>query len=270
MRTIHDATLKATVVLDDAGEVRAINHLDEYREMHPRRGRDAAAAYVRDIAGNVNIAPAALRNLEQRVSYLDPRTQEVEYRLSEEKTFFDSTTYAYCQTLLNTPVWAAGVSATVKHAPARVVAASSTSARGIDAKMPSAAALERYRRLFATGEKAPDPQSRPAAGRPQVTAVAASSLLTDILGKTALAAHGRNDAETTPRLIRGRFFVYRYEAAARTKDHPRQRSEHDAEPDDDQPLCGASAMATASTTPGMRSPTQPTPSTRSVTRAIGT
>jgi hypothetical protein len=104
MRTIYDPSLKATVTLDDAGRVRGINHLDEYREIGDLRGREAATAYVRDIAGNLNIAPEALRSLEQHVSYLDPQPQEVEYRFSEEKASFDSATYAYYQTYLNTPV----------------------------------------------------------------------------------------------------------------------------------------------------------------------
>jgi hypothetical protein len=30
---MYDPTLKATVTLDEAGRLRAINHLDEYREM---------------------------------------------------------------------------------------------------------------------------------------------------------------------------------------------------------------------------------------------
>lgn len=118
MRTVHDPSLKATVTLDDAGQVRGINHLDEYREIEHASGREAASAYVRDIAGKLNIAPESLHNLEQPVSFLDPQPQEVEYRFSEEKPAFDSTTYAYYQTYLNTPVWAAGVTATVKHAPA--------------------------------------------------------------------------------------------------------------------------------------------------------
>ena len=44
MRTIYDASLKATVTLDDSGQIRGINHLDEYREVEhlPRsRGRSS-------------------------------------------------------------------------------------------------------------------------------------------------------------------------------------------------------------------------------------
>jgi len=243
MRTIYDPSLKATVILDDSGQVRGINYLEEYREIEHLRGRGAAAAYFREIAGKLNITPEALRSLEQCVSYLDPQAQDVEYRFSEEKALFDSATYAYYQTYLNTPVWAAGVTATVKQAPARVVAATDTSERGIDAKMPSTEAIERYLRLFATGEKVDGPPSRPTAKRPKEPDVAGSDLLADILGKAAKASKGLDDRQTTPRLIRGRFFVYRYDLAKRTHDHPHPKPDTQvpqpgAMQDVDQPLCG--------------------------------
>lgn len=59
MKRIYDPTLKATVTLDDAGHIRGTNHLDEYREIEPLRGREAAAACVRDIAGNLDITTIA-------------------------------------------------------------------------------------------------------------------------------------------------------------------------------------------------------------------
>ncbi len=243
MRTIYDPSLKATVTLDESGEIRGINHLDEYREIEHRSGHEAATTYVRDIAGNLNIAPEALRSLEQRVSYLDPQPQDVEYRFSEEKAFFDSATYAYYQTYLNAPVWAAGVTVTVKQGPARIVAATNTSEHGIDAKMPSTEAIERYRRLFATGEKVDCPPSQPTAKGPKAPDIADSDVLADILGKPAKASKGPDDRQTTPRLIRGRFFVYRYDPKERSADHPHpmpstQVLEQGATQDFDQPLCG--------------------------------
>ena len=171
MKTIYDPTLKANVTLDDTGHIRGINHLDEYREIEHVRGRDAAAAYVRDIAGKLNIAQESLRSLEQPVTYHDPQEKDVEYRFSEEKASFDSATYAYYQTYLNVPVWAAGVTATVKQAPERVVAATNTSEHGIDAKMPPAEAIERYRRLFSTAEKVDVTPGRPAGRRTGAPAV---------------------------------------------------------------------------------------------------
>jgi hypothetical protein len=224
MRTNYDAGLKATVTIDDSGQLRGINHLDEYREIENLRGRAAAAAYVRDIAGRLDIAPEALHRLDEAVSYIEPREQEIQYRFSEEKTLFDSTTYAYCQTWLNTPVWAAGVTATIKQAPARVVAATNTSERDIDAKLPPAGAIKRYRALFAAG-------------------AAATELLAEIVGKSGKASKKSKESQQSPRLIRGRFFVYRYDVARRTEDHahpahPGDAPRAGAAQDDDQPMCG--------------------------------
>lgn len=244
MPTIYDPSLKATVTLDDTGQVRGINHLDEYREIEHHSGREAATAYVRDIAGKLNIAPEALRSLEQRVSYLDPQPQDVEYRFSEENASFDSATYAFYQTYLNTPVWAAGITATIKQAPARVVAATNTSERGIDAELPSADAIDRYRRLFASGEKVEGQRPRATAERLEAPDITGANLLAEILGEAGYAATGPNDSrQTAPRLIRGRFFVYRYDPAKRTEDRPRPKPDPQVpQPgvtqDFDQPLCG--------------------------------
>jgi len=243
MKIIYDPTLKANVILDDAGHVRGINHLDEYREIEHLHGREGAAAYVRDIAGKLNIAQEAFRSLEQPVTYHDPQEKDVEYRFSEEKASFDSASYAFYQTFLNVPVWAAGITATVKQAPERVVAATNTSEHGIDAKMPSAEAIERYRRLFATGEKVDAPLGHPRARRVGVPDAEASEFLVEILGKAIKPPKGADETQAIPRLIRGRFFVYRFDAGKRTSDEPHpvpgtHASEQGATQDADQPLCG--------------------------------
>lgn len=213
MKTIYDKTLKATVILDDDNVVRAINHLDEYPEIAGARGRAAAAEYVRMIAGTYNIAPPALRDLDLPVSYLDPQVRDVEFHFSAEQPAFDSATYGYAQTYLNVPVWAAGITVTVKQAPARVLASANTSARGIDAHMPPAEAIERYRKLFDTGEK-----------HDGAAVPASDTLLGDILGQQAAEPN-----QTSLVLIRGRFHVYRYVAAERSDDQgpPPPRMQHD-------------------------------------------
>ena len=242
MKKIYDPTLKASVTLDDAGHIRGINYLDEYPEIKGFQGREAAMAYVRDVAGKLNVAPASLRNLDQPVSYVDPEEKDVEYRLSEEKTFFNLTTYAYYQTYLNTPVWEAGITVTVKHDPVRVIAATNTSELGIDAKMPSIDAIKRYCQLFATGEKSDVTPSEPKTKRPKTSNTAGSKGLADILGKAALeASKGRDDQQSIPALIRGRFFVFRYDPESRPVENPRPRSyeqEQVTTHDLDQPLCG--------------------------------
>jgi hypothetical protein len=217
MRTIYDPNLKATIRIDDADQIRGINHLDEYPEIEQRSGREAATAYVRDIAKRLEITPEELRGLEQRVSYFDPHPQDVEYRFSEEKASFDTATYAFYQTYLNTPVWEAGITVTLKQSPARIVGATIISERGVEAKLPSPDAIERYRQLFAAGEKVEGRRPGANVERREVSTDDGSKLLTEILRKAAEATIELDDRQTTPLLIRGRFFVYRYD--------PKKRSE---------------------------------------------
>lgn len=241
MRTTYDPSLKANVTLDDSGQIRGIHHPDKYRELEHLPGSEAAQAYVRSIAEKLKIAPETLHNMDQPVSYLDPQPQRVEYRFSEKKELFDSATYSYYQTYLNTPVWAAGITATVNQAPTRIVGATNTSEHDINAEMPSSAAIERYRRLFATGEKVDGPPPKLKARKPSESAQA-RDLLADILGKAAKVSKGDNDQQAPPRLIRGRFFIYRYDPGKRTEappqSMPRYALDQSVEQPIDQPLSG--------------------------------
>ena len=241
MKRVYDEALKATVTLDDAGRVRGINNLDEYRTIDETYRRAPSIAYLRDIAGRLDIPPELLRSIGQPVSYTDPQDTDVAYRLSAEKTVFDTTTYAYYQTFLNTPVWGAGITVTVKHDPERVIAATDTSARGIDAKRPTTKHLDRYRQLFAAGEKIDGPAPKPKAKRPKASDTAGSEQLTSILGKAIQASKGKDDEAPVPQLIRGRFFVYRYNAEKRTADYPDPNSDEQTKGATDhfnQPCCG--------------------------------
>ena len=204
MRTHYHPRLKGTVTVDDANRIRGISHLDEYREMkssrgRSQRGREAAAAYIRDIARELDIPPEALRNLEQPLSHNDPRQQAMEYWFSLEKVSFDLTTCVFCQTYLNTPIWAAGISVTLKQAPgragARIVGATNTNEQDFETTLPPVNAIARYRRIFEGSE-----------------------LLTDILGSATRVATKLRDATSSPRLIGGQFFIYRYDANRRTDD----------------------------------------------------
>lgn len=84
VRTIYGADLRATVTLDDADRIRALNH-EEYWPAGDAGGSEAASAYLEDIASKLDIAAEALSRLDEPVSYFDPRQQDVEYRFSEEK-----------------------------------------------------------------------------------------------------------------------------------------------------------------------------------------
>ncbi|ORV33328.1 hypothetical protein AWB99_08285 [Mycolicibacterium confluentis] len=220
MRTTYDADLRATVTVDDADRIRALNH-DEHWPVVEARGDEAASAYFGEIASKLDIAETALRSLNEPVSYFDPRQQDVEYHFSEEKSFFDTATYTFYQTYLNTPVWSAGVTVTVKQEPTRVVAMTNSSESGIDAQLPTRAAVARYQRLFQTGERTPSIPRRGRNTAPEPAGGDGSTLLDDILAEPVRASD-QLDEDITPRLIRGRFFIYRFDDSKRVTDQPQQ------------------------------------------------
>ena len=210
MRREYASDLKASVIRD-GDKIRSISFLDEFPENTHAQGSGVPKSFLRGMAGKLGLELGELANLDQRETFEDPEKRGVEFRLSDEKTFFDTTTFVYRQTFLNTPVWAAGLTVTVKHDEGRILSATNTSQDGIDARLPSAKDLDRYRRLFATGEKAEAPKQKAGAG-------AAQSQLSDILSE-ALKSYGKAKPPQ-PKLIRGRFHIYRYDAAKRLTDFP--------------------------------------------------
>src|ERR1041385_6812890 len=155
MRTRFDSGLGAQVTLDDSGRVRQINHFDQLWEPkdEEKTARDVAASYLRAIAPMLKVKSERLAELDAPVSYHAPQKQDVQYRLAEEKTMFDSTTIGYVQTVNNVPVWGSGLTITVKHAPFRVVSATFT---GGDTptikKLPAGEKVSEMLDLFATAE----------------------------------------------------------------------------------------------------------------------
>ncbi|MEX0317550.1 MAG: choice-of-anchor D domain-containing protein [Ruegeria sp.] len=212
MQRNFDSAFSATVTRDSDKQIRSIRYEDEFPEIKAGGGRGASKSFLRRMAKKLGIAYRYLSNLDQEESFLDPDKREVEYRFSDEKTFFDTTTYVYRQTYLNTPVWSAGLTVTVKHDDGQVLSLTNTSETGIDAKLPPAKDINRYRKLFATGEKGGDKGSSPKSGSIKG---GRQTLLSDILAEAV-----RKYPEDAPRLIRGRFFIYRYDAEKRLTDHP--------------------------------------------------
>lgn len=237
MKTRFDRGLGAQVTLDDAGRVRQINHFEQLWEppAEEKTARDVAAAYIRTIAPMLKVKEAPLEEIDARVSYLAPRKQEVQYRLAEEKTLFDSTTLGYVQTVDNVPVWGAGVTVTVKHAPYRVVSATITSHEKPKVrKLPTEKKVEEYLSLFATAETeravlrsartfraegatvteaamvAPS-ESRTA---PFIRRILGREISRDVNSLTG-AENAQEPGQDHARMIRGRFFAYRYDPAER-------------------------------------------------------
>ncbi|MDQ3952049.1 MAG: hypothetical protein M3279_03640 [Actinomycetota bacterium] len=216
MREIFDPQLKARLTLDDAGRVRGINQVDELWESDESSPMRAALAYLREVSEVFGLPVEQLEYAHQQVSYLEPAGRGTEFRLSEEKTFFGSTTQGFYQTHLNVPVWAAGLTVTVKGGPTRVVSAVNTSLDDVRAELPPERAIERWRALFEQANREQATAKLDDADE-SATEAALGELLGDFedRGRRAAAAMGRRG----PRVLSGRFFVYRYVPEDRLPPH---------------------------------------------------
>lgn len=225
MKESYRPDLRAHVQIDDANRVRAIHHSQEYWDSPTGGGLMTAVAYLRHFAGVYEIATPKLDRLETKVSFLDPREQGEGYRLGEERRQFDAETFGFYQTYLNVPVWRAGLKVTVKQGPNRVVRSEDTTQDGVDARLPAPTAIDRYREMFITANTA-TVQRRAVQGQTDLTS--AEPLTHRKAAESEAEREGeafvggvfsfRKEAEArglSVRLIRGRFWIYRYDAAAR-------------------------------------------------------
>ena len=212
MAEMYDPQLKARLTLDDEGRVRGINHVDEFWQSPENAPRQAAVVYLREVAETLGIPATQLDHAHQKVAYLEPTERGTEYRLFEEKTYFDSTTEGFYQTHLNVPVWASGLTVTVKHNPTRVVSAVNTSLEDLGPEMPSEDVIERWRGILQQAGK-----ERAVEGFGEAPErLESAPLVADTLGGRAFkratgkaAAEARQRAERA-RILSGRFFIYRY------------------------------------------------------------
>lgn len=231
MRRVYDSDLKASVIRDKNDKIRSISFLDEFPENTTAQGSGVPKSFLRGMAGKLGLDPRELGSLDQQESFDDPEERSAEFRLSDEKTFFDTTTYVYRQTFLNTPVWSAGLTVTIQHDTGRMLSLTNTSESGIDAKLPPAKDLERYRRLFATGEKVDAAKVKDGTAKGGTQAKLAN-ILSD-----AFKGYGK-EKPPEPKLIRGRFFIYRYDAKHRLTDFPDAATQgsQDSEPEEELTL----------------------------------
>lgn len=221
MKTRFDAKLKAQVSVDDEGRVRAINHSDA-PVMDGGSPRDTAVAYLKSMGKTLSIPADRMQHLNERVSHKEPRPQDVEYRLAQEKTLFDSTTVAFAQTINNLPIWGAETAVTVKHGPNRVISAVDTSHAAPQAPAPAADAVARFQQMFSVADAE---QKLRQSGLDPATHMNATVRAADAQGAPLTSRFIRDLFAGTPaagaggQLIRGRLFVYRYDAAARLPKH---------------------------------------------------
>jgi hypothetical protein len=225
MQETYRPDLQAHVLLDNDRRVRAIRHTQQYWESPKGGGLATAVAYLREMAGVYELPSRALDQLETRVNFLDPREQGVQYRLDEERRQFDSETFGFHQTCLNVPVWLAGLRVTVKHGPTRVVASEDTTQANLDPRLPEEKVIDRYRRLFLAANAATlqrralraDPDLRRlTAGKPANAAETEVERESETLLRELAPFPNEEAAKNTKlRFIRGRFYIYRYDPAAR-------------------------------------------------------
>ena len=230
MKELYRPDLKGHVRVDDANRVRAIRHSQEYWESPVGGGLMTAVRYLRDFASVYEVPSPRLDRLATPVAFLDPREQDQEYRLSEEKRMFDSETFGFYQTYLNVPVWRAGLKVTVKQGPNRVVHSEDTSQSGIDASLPSPRVIKKFQELFggataaSIGRRALRAQTD--LRDTKLTAAVGETSEADSAGesylKSVLKFHGSGEQEGEVRMIRGRFWIYRYDADERLPE-----SDHD-------------------------------------------
>lgn len=204
-KTVYDPGLKANLSLDAAQRVRGINHFQEYWASDESSPLLAATDYLYQMADVFQVPKVQLKNIRQRVSFMEPMEQGVEYRLSEEKQLFDSTTVGFYQTYLNIPVWQAGFTVTVKHAPYRIVSSVNTSQEDFDASLPPQEFIEHYKKLFTSAAISQEARRLGREEEEPETADFVRSLVDR--SKLKKAPEEMNDSH----LIRGRFYVYRYD-----------------------------------------------------------
>jgi zinc metalloprotease ZmpB len=211
MRVVYNPDLKADITLDDTEKVRNIHHSQEYFLSNSNSALLASISYIEQISSILRVSMEQMSNLAVRVSYLDPEEKDTEYRLSDEKQFFDTTTFGFYQTYLNVPVWQAGISVTVKHAPYRVISATNTSQEGFDAKLPSKNAIERYKKMFALASVGTHKRE---IGFVEDKEDETADFIRGLIKRGELqksSTDSRRKRNDDARMIRGRFYVYRYD-----------------------------------------------------------
>jgi hypothetical protein len=217
METIFDKSLKADLSVENK-QVKQIFHKGEYYLLEHNVARNAAAEYFQKLGTTLNLPQEQLKNMHQQVSFFEPREQGLEYRQSEEKSFFDSTTISYFQTIHNVPVWRAGLSVTIKQNPNRVVVATNNSNEDVQLKLPDDGSIERWKKIIR------QQASYPASADMGISDSEGSENLIAMLLRKENDDNFFNDANSergqTPRLIRARFYVYKYDKKKRQgEDH---------------------------------------------------
>ena len=159
-----------------------------------------------------------LKNIDQQVSFNDPIEQDIQYRLSKQKQFFDSTTIEFSQTYLNLPIWHAGLTVTVKHTPTlkdskyRIIHSVNTSQKGIDAKLSASNIIERHKKLFHIGnEKKQKDIQKSSSPSDKKQKTESSNFIRSLINTSKLKKSTKKRIDDNARPIRSRLYVYKYD-----------------------------------------------------------
>jgi len=242
MRQVFDSSVKGHLSYDDQKKVRYILHSQEFWQASGNAPRTAALEYLDSFAGIFQIDKGQLKHAYQELNYLEPQSQGIEYRFSDEKNFFDSSTLAYEQTFLNVPVWGAGLTVTLKQNPARVLLSCHMGLDGLNAKLPDARKIEGFKRIFAlasTLNRGPVSKGETTIEEDKTTPWVHGILRRPAGKRKGARKVAEGEITGSARLNRGRFYIYRYSADERLpKPHgkaPNPKANFQAENDELHP-----------------------------------
>lgn len=180
-----NASARANVTRDAQGVVRDVQHVEEVFVSQAGSALLAAHDYLMRHGALLGIAPAELARFSQAPDAL-PRQAGVEYRFSQEKPQFDTTTVVFEQTIHGLPIWQAGVAVHLQVDPFVVVGAQSSLHPAARADLPDDKAVQRAQKF--------DPKT---------------------LARQLGADQDRACDVSTLKLLRQRLMVYRYDPAQR-------------------------------------------------------
>lgn len=206
MKVVYDSKLRANLSMDEMDRVRFISQSEPHLAAEQDDAVAAAISYLRQASAALEVGEIELSNASEQVSFFTPEDRGPEYRLSEVKERFGSATVGFYQTYLNLPVWGAGVSVSVKQNPTRVTGAVNTSQTGLDATPPAPDKIERFREMVGADAGAESGLA------PAEQAKAGAAFVRSLVDRPVGLEEAAGDQA---RLIRGRLFVYHYEADKR-------------------------------------------------------
>ena len=149
MQQHFDPIANVLVTRDPDGTARDLLHVEEPFVSSAGSALLAAREYLEQFGSVLGIAAPELARFSLPAE-VEPTRDGVEYRFSQERPQFDTTTVVFEQTYFGLPVWEAGVAVHVRQQqPFVVLSAQSSRHVAVAPEMPSDKALARLRKLDA-------------------------------------------------------------------------------------------------------------------------